>query len=202
MTSELDELIEVERFRAGDPDVFEQVVRTYYDRVYRLALRMLGTPGDAEDAAQEVFLRIHRRASRFHGRSALSTWIYRVAHNICLDEIRKRKRRPVGTISHGEDFDMAANIPDTQSGPEAIVTALDESAEIRHALKTLPQEYQSVLILREIEELTYDEIAAVLGCPVGTVRSRLARGRRLLAEHLERRGAHDMQRRTRSAATV
>lgn len=178
-----EEPIDVGKFRAGDPHAFERVVRTHYERVFRLCLRMTGSPADAEDLTQDTFLRIHRKAAHFRGDSDLSTWIYRIAYNQCLDHLRRRRRRPADSLDGYEE--SGRSLPDPASGPEEHAFARVEAQRVRAALASLPEEYRAVVILREIEDLSYEQIAAVLRCPVGTVRSRLARGRRLLIERLE-----------------
>lgn len=175
--------IDLQKFRIGDPDTFERVVRAYYERVYRLSVTLLANPTDAEDAVQDTFLRIHRKAATFRGESSLSTWIYRIAHNICLDALKGRRRRSTHSLQAYET--MGRNVPDPHAGPEERAFSADESARVRAALSSLPEEYRVVLVLREVEDLSYDQIADVLKCPVGTVRSRLARGRRQLAKVLE-----------------
>lgn len=180
------EQIDIQRLRSGEHDAFEALVNTFYSRVYRLALRMLGGASDAEDAAQEAFIRIHRSVARFKGGSSLATWIYRITYNTCLDEIRREKRRP--SIVQTEDgADPMHLMPDPQEGPEDIACRSDASRAVRDGLQELSVEFRTVLILREIEDLSYDQIADVLQIPVGTVRSRLARGRRMLADILQGR---------------
>lgn len=193
---------EIRDFRAGDHAAFEKVVRAFYPRVYRLCLRLLGQAADAEDAAQEAFLRVHRAASRYRGNAALSTWIYRIAYNTCLDELRRQRKARQARFDDGDVLEATlAAIPDPGSGPEDIACTADELAVVRDILTELPFEYRAVLVLREIEQLSYDEIAAVLKCPVGTVRSRLARGRRLLAEKLRGRVHIDVREDQSAAAS-
>lgn len=203
MPSEHAETIDVHRFRNRDPEAFEAVVRAYYDRVYRLALRLLCNAADAEDVVQEAFLKVHRSAPRFRGDSSLSTWVYRIAHNVCLDELRRRKRRPLlqGRCD-GAERETVQEPEDEGPGPEEAAFAAEERLRLRRALESLPLEFRSVLILREVEDLSYDQIAAVLKCPVGTVRSRLARARRMLAERLQRSDDHELQERFPSAASL
>lgn len=203
MPVEHGQAIDIERLRARDPQVFEAVVRTHYDRVYRLALRMLGNATDAEDVAQEAFMKVHRSAPRFRADSSLSTWIYRITHNVCLDELRRRKRRPLAQGLQGSDDEhLAVEQADDGPGPEEAALSADERLRLRRALDGLPLEFRSVLVLREVEDLSYEQIASVLKCPIGTVRSRLARARRLLAERLQRSDDHELQERVSSAASL
>ena len=129
MPSEHAETIDVHRFRNRDPEAFEAVVRAYYDRVYRLALRLLCNAADAEDVVQEAFLKVHSSAPRFRGDSSLSTWVYRIAHNVCIDELRRRKRRPAqggATVPSGDGPGRK-----TKVGPE-------EAASRRRAPEAAP----------------------------------------------------------------
>lgn len=189
--------IDIHKLRAGDRSAFENLVQVYYAYVYRLSLRLLGQANDAEDATQETFITIHRAIKRFKGGSALSTWIYRIAYNTCLDELRRQKRRPV---THWDEAAAEYMQADPDQAPEDMIIAREDQQVIRAALAELPIEYRAVLVLREVEDLSYEEIADVLQCPVGTVRSRLARGRRRLAETLRGRVQIDVSDDVRKAS--
>jgi RNA polymerase sigma-70 factor, ECF subfamily len=160
---------------AGDRRALEEVLGVVYDRTYPLALRLLGDRADAEDATQEALLAVVRGLPRFDGRSAFATWTYRVATNACLDELRRRRRRPV-TTELADDPSTAAT-----PGPE---TAVDDREEIQAALAALPEAFRVAVVLRDLCDLEYAEIAEVLDLPAGTVRSRIARGRAQLADLL------------------
>jgi RNA polymerase sigma-70 factor (ECF subfamily) len=161
--------------QAGDQAALEQVLREQYDRVYALALRLLGDRRDAEDATQDALIAIVRGLHRFDGRSAFSTWVYRVATNTCLDELRRRKRRPA-TVELDAHTGRA-----TGRGPEGEVV---DRLAVDSALAELPEEFRTAVVLRDVCDLDYAEIGEVLGIPPGTVRSRLARGRDRLARVL------------------
>ncbi|MCB0975298.1 MAG: sigma-70 family RNA polymerase sigma factor [Actinobacteria bacterium] len=158
------------------------------DSIYRLALRITGNKADAEDAAQEAMINVVRRINSFDGRSKFSTWVYRVATNAALDETRRRSRRPTPTdlestarrVRDGEPGKAVDSVGHTP-GPAEIAASNDR---IDHILSGLSPEHRAVLILREVGDMTYDDIAETLGISPGTVRSRLARARRSAARKL------------------
>ena len=170
-----------DRHRYGDPEAFAEIYRGYETMVYNLALRLSGDPERAADLSQEIFLRIYRHLDRFRGRSTLKTWIYRVAVNHCRSRLRRRKLslEPVGT-----DDVRLLSLPDARRGPEERAMAGDAERAVRRALAEIPRSYREAVVLRDLEGLAYDEIAQVLGVKIGTVRSRIARGRRRLARIL------------------
>lgn len=151
-------------------------MRRQYDRIYAVCRRLTGNDADALDAAQEALLAVVRGLPRFDGRSAFSTWCYRVATNACLDELRRRRRRPEPGLPEYET-EPADHDPHVD---DVIATKIDVDA----ALAELPPEFRTAVVLRDACGLDYAEIAEVLGIPPGTVRSRIARGRAGLARHL------------------
>jgi RNA polymerase sigma-70 factor (ECF subfamily) len=168
--------------RSGDRDALDTLLRRHVDMVHAVCTRLAGNPADGADATQEALLAIVRGLPRFDGRSSLRTWMYRVATNACLDELRRRARRPTvglldGTLERVERAD----------GP-ALDTAVADRLSIDGALAELPEEFRVAVVLRDVAGLDYAQIAEVLGVPLGTVRSRIARGRDRLAELL--RGNH------------
>jgi RNA polymerase sigma-70 factor (ECF subfamily) len=172
--------------RGGDRDALDQLLRRHYDRVHAVCRRIVGPGRDADDAAQEAMIGIVRGLSRFDHRAAFSTWAYRIATNAALDELRRRKRRP-----------MLHRVPDADEAPPDVVDPLAErrveAAVDRLAIDAvvaeLPDEFRAAVVLRDVADLDYAEIARVLDVPVGTVKSRIARGRALLAEQLGNRSA-------------
>ena len=168
----------VQRSVDGDRFAFALLVRRHERRVYNLALRMLGREEDARDATQDAFLTALRKLSTFRGEAAFSTWIHRVTVNACYDILRKRQREP------------RLELPDdAEAGPgqrdHAETTAL--SVDVRRALLQVPLEFRAPLVLHDVQDLPYEEIAKVLGVPVGTVKSRIHRGRVALAAALGER---------------
>ena len=140
---------------------------------------MTGNEPDALDATQEALIAVVRGLPRFDGRSAFSTWVYRVATNACLDELRRRGRRPVPGLPEDND-----GMPRTGAAPSAGIEVVPDRLAVDAALSRLPEEFRTAVVLRDLCDLEYADIAATLGIPVGTVRSRIARGRSLLAGDL------------------
>jgi RNA polymerase sigma-70 factor, ECF subfamily len=159
----------------GDRRSLEILLDRHADRVHAVCRRIVAHPEDALDATQEAMIAIARGIGRFDGRSAFTTWLYRVATNAALDELRRRNRRPVAMDV--VDSDVAASEP-------PIDTAVSDRVDVDVALATLPVEFRAAVVLRDLCDLDYAEIADVLGIPPGTVRSRIARGRALLASAL------------------
>ncbi|MEX0991286.1 MAG: sigma-70 family RNA polymerase sigma factor [Actinomycetota bacterium] len=164
----------VSRYLAGDPHAFDELVRRHEQRVYNLAYRMLGRREDARDAAQDAFVSALRKLPTFRGEAAFSTWLHRVTVNACYDILRKRKRDP--------DLVEVPEGPATGSDPSDVAAA---AVDVQRALLGVPEEYRAVLILHDAQDLSYEEIANILSVPVGTVKSRLHRGRVALGELLE-----------------
>lgn len=165
--------------RAGDRDALDALLRRHYDRLYGVCYRLAGNRADAADATQEALLAIVRGLPRFDDRAAFTTWSYRVATNACLDELRRRRRRP--TVSIVEEAQAIGR-------EDGASVDLDEQVTTRlavdEALQRLPLEFRAAVVLRDVCALDYAEIAEILDIPPGTVRSRIARGRSILAGHL------------------
>jgi len=166
----------IERYLRGDMNAFNDLMRAHEDRVFAICLRMLRDREAALDATQETFITVFRKVDRFSGHSAFSTWLYRVAVNTCYDQARRRGRRPT------EPLPQEGGPPD-----ERTATALD-SAELRPdleaALARIPTEFRAAVVLCDAQGLSLQTAAEIMGIPVGTVKSRVFRGRRLLAEAL------------------
>jgi RNA polymerase sigma-70 factor (ECF subfamily) len=160
----------------GDHDAFDQIMRNHEDRVFSVCLRIMGNRDHALDATQETFLTAFRKAEQFKGNSALGTWIYRIAVNTCYDQLRKQRRRRTDPIpDHVDPTDFSA---------EDEVESAALRPEIQRALAAIPEDFRAAVILSDIEGLGLPDVAQVLGVPVGTVKSRVFRGRRLLAAEL------------------
>ena len=168
------------RLRAGNPRAFEELVIAYQHRVFGVALRMLGNRAEAEEIAQEVFLRAHRAIADFRGEARLGTWLYAIASRLCLNRLASPDRR----LARGDDalMDVPASTPDAAAAAER--AELD--AALRAAIAELPDDRRLVLVLRDVEGLSYEQIAEALALDPGTVRSRLHRARMQLKEKLER----------------
>jgi RNA polymerase sigma-70 factor (ECF subfamily) len=169
------------RLRAGDRRAFEELIRTHQHRVYAVALRMLGNAAEAQDVAQEAFLRAHRGLAEFRGEARLSTWLYAIASRLCLNRLTRSERR---LARHGEE--TLARLVDGAPGPHQALERGELEEALHRAIGELPEDRRIVVILRDVEGLAYEEIAEALELPVGTVRSRLHRARLDLKEKLER----------------
>ncbi len=169
----------VRRIRAGDRAAFEELLDAYETRVYRLALRFTGNVPDAEDVTQDVFLGVYRGLANFQGNSTLGTWIYRVAMNHCLEYRRKRR---LESIPYDEELTLATS--DWREDPAQSADKRELSARVEAALNCLSPQHRDVIVLHELQGLTYQEVAATLNVPVGTVKSRLSNAFRRLRDLL------------------
>jgi RNA polymerase sigma-70 factor, ECF subfamily len=170
----------VRRATEGDQGAFALLVQRHQDRVYHLCLRILGNPDDAHDAAQDTFLTVVRKLDQFRGDAAFTTWLHRVGVNACYDSLRRKKRRPLLRSVTEEDA------PPYETGP-AVADHADEvvgTTDVGRALARIPEEYRVVLVLGDVQDLPYEQIASILDVPVGTVKSRVHRGRIALAKEL------------------
>ena len=172
------------RHRYGDPQAFEEVYRRHAEMVFNLAYRMAGTREEAEDLSQEIFLRIHRHLGRFNGRSALKTWVYRVTLNHCRSRLGRR-RYPTRPVAE-ENEEEGVRLIDTGRSPEERVLAQDAARRLNLALRRVKPRFREAVVLRDLEGLSYEEIAEILKVRIGTVRSRIARGRDRLRVVLEK----------------
>ena len=170
----------LERLRAGEPRAFEQLVITYQHRVFGVALRMLGSRAEAEEIAQEVFLRAHRAVADFRGEARLGTWLYGIASRLCLNRLASPDRR----VARGDA--VLADVPASGLDAAAAAERAELDAALQAAIAELPDDRRLVLVLRDVEGLSYEQIADTLGVDPGTVRSRLHRARMQLKEKLER----------------
>lgn len=179
------------RAAAGDGGAFDALVVLFTDRVFGVAFRMLGDRAEAEDLTQEVFVTLHHSLGTFRGESKLSTWIYRITKNRCLNRLKFLKRRRVGEHADLSDpvVENACVDPLTRAGgrqdPHNKLGHGELSALLEGCLLELPEEQRSLVVLRDLEDLSYDEIVEVTGLALGTVKSRLHRARAALAKLLE-----------------
>jgi RNA polymerase sigma-70 factor, ECF subfamily len=168
----------IQRFLAGEEAAFERLVERYYRRIDRLAQQVVRHPMAAEDIAQECFLRAYRALPRFRGEASLYSWLYRITINLCLNYLRHQEKH----VFTPQDSDAPA-LP-TAADPALVLEAQERERLIRSAIDTLPPHYRVAIILRDLEGLSYQEIAAILSIPLGTVKSRINFGKRLLRETL------------------
>ncbi|MHC4163855.1 MAG: RNA polymerase sigma factor [Planctomycetota bacterium] len=180
----------VAQARAGDRISFDALILRHQDRVYNMALRMLGHREDALDVAQEIFVTIFRSLDRFEEKARFSTWLYRVTVNRCRDELRRRttvrhtRPRSLETLTHGDPERRSVDPPARGASPLEGAVARETEELVAGAICELPEDAREVLVMRDVEDLSYEEIADVLEIPVGTVRSRLNRARMLLRERI------------------
>ncbi len=163
--------------QSGDRRALDQLLRRHYDRVYAVCRRILHHDADAADATQDALLAAVRALGSFDGNAAFGTWMYRIATNTCLDQLRRRKRRPTAPL---DETVMLSDLVETRPFDSTVV---DQMA-VQAALERLPEDFRLAVVLRDVADLDYDTIADTLGVPIGTVRSRIARGRAILAKEL------------------
>ncbi|MBP6020829.1 MAG: RNA polymerase sigma factor RpoE [Burkholderiaceae bacterium] len=177
----------VARVQQGDKRAFDLLVLKYQRKVIRLLSRMIRNPGDVEDVAQEAFIKAYRALPQFRGDSAFYTWLYRIAINTARNWQAAQNRRP-NTISstendEGETFNQVDNLIDINT-PEAMVASRQIVETVNAAIAALPEDLRTAIVLREIEGMSYDDIAQSMNCPIGTVRSRIFRAREAIAAQL------------------
>lgn len=181
----------VERAKKGDETAFEVLVTDNEKRIYNLCRRLTGSPEDAAELTQEAFLNAWRGLGRFQGESSFSTWLYRLATNACIDFLRREKRRQNLSMTVSLDDEEEARqmeLPDERYTPERELERTEMRQAVAAGLERLTPEHRQVLVMREINGLSYAEIGAVLGLEEGTVKSRIARARNALRKVLTERG--------------
>lgn len=173
----------IERTLEGEPDAFNVLVRRWERQIYGLTLRMLGRDEEAKDATQETFLSAYRNLSKFRGEAKFSSWIYRIALNICNTKLRSRSRATISLDEQREanGFELAADAEDLGSG----IQQAQITKHVRRALQGLPSDMRQVIIMKEYEGLKFSEIAEVLGIPISTVKTRMYTGLSELRKRLE-----------------
>jgi RNA polymerase sigma-70 factor, ECF subfamily len=178
----------VRRAQAGDSAAFEQLVDYYKHRIYNYVLRMVGDPDTAEDIAQETFIRAYSSLASFRGASSIQTWLYRIASNLAIDTMRRRKYRynsfsldePLSTL----DSEVSRDIEDDTPGPQRQLQTRQLQQKVTDAIVQLSPKLRTVIILYELQGMSYDEIAEIVGAPLGTIKSRLFNAREQLRELL------------------
>ena len=185
MTREQEAAI-VRKVLGGNANAFETLVLEYEKNVYNIALRMTGNSEDAADMTQEAFIKAYNSLSAFRGDSKFSVWLYRIVSNVCLDFLRSKNRRPTVSLSVEDDDgeDAQLDVADESQSPELLLDRKLTRESVRRGLDSLPPDYRQILLLREIQGLSYDEIAQALGLEVGTVKSRIFRARKRLCTFL------------------
>ena len=178
----------VTRSRGGDADSFNQLVLRWERPIYALAYRVIGREEEARDVCQDTFLRAYRALPGFKGEAKFSSWLYRIALNLCRDWIRRQRRAPVMQMPEGADpVEMAGERGPVES-IETLVARRELSAVVEEAMALLPEEQRTAIILKEYHGMTFQEIADLQGCPLSTVKTRLYQGLTVLRRHLEKTG--------------
>jgi RNA polymerase sigma-70 factor (ECF subfamily) len=192
MSADTSDLSLVRRVQRGDKGAFDLLVRKYQHKVVKLVMRYMRDPADAEDVAQEAFIKAYRALPQFRGDSAFYTWLYRIAINTAKNAIVSRDRSPVEydlDLQNPDDaYDVHGRLADAET-PEGLLLTEEIRTIVNRAIEALPEDLRTAIVLRELEGLSYEEIASAMECPVGTVRSRIFRAReaidRKLAEVFE-----------------
>lgn len=178
----------LEKAKNGDVLAFERLITEYQKKVFNIAFRMVGNYDDASELTQEVFIRVFKSLKNFKEQSLFSTWIYKITTNVCLDEIRKRKKRKVVYLDEEiklEENEVKRQIEDDKPTPEMIAEKNEISKAVNDAIESLSEEHRTVIVLRDLQGFSYEEIAKITSCPEGTVKSRINRARQALKEILK-----------------
>jgi RNA polymerase sigma-70 factor (ECF subfamily) len=186
MSTEATDLVLVERVQRGEGGAFDYLVVRYRHKVLKLIMRYVRDPVEAEDVAQEAFLKAYRALPSFRGDSAFYTWLYRIAINTAKNALVSSRRRPVDydlDLQDPEQYDMQARLKDAET-PEGLLLTDEIRDTVNSAIEHLPEDLRTAIVLRELEGMSYEEIAAAMDCPVGTVRSRIFRAREAIDKRL------------------
>jgi len=179
--------------RNGDRRAFAELVELYKDKIYHLGYRMLGNRQEAEDIVQETFMRLYSNLHRYDENQKFSTWIFRIATNLCIDRLRKRKLTYSldAEVNDGEGNDYYAMMSSDEDTPEKQVIVSETQRQIRKVIDNMPDKYKSIIVLRYLQDLSLQEISDVLDMPITTIKTRLHRGREYLRKKLEASGTRN-----------
>ena len=182
-----DDLEIIEKCLAGDERAYRELVERYEHRVYSLALRMLRQAQDAEDVAQETFVRMFRALDRYDPSRPFAAWLMTIASRLCIDHLRRRRLRPISLFQRepGTDEERMIDVRDPGLLPDDLTTHREEELRTQQLIDSLPYHYRIVVLLRHQQDLSYEEIARTLDLPLGTVKARIHRARALLKQRLE-----------------
>jgi RNA polymerase sigma-70 factor (ECF subfamily) len=179
----------IKQCKKGSRSAFNELVLQYQDQVVNFAYSMLSDREDAYDAAQEVFIKVYKNIGSFEEKSSFNTWLYKICSNVCKDILRKRRvRSNVISIDTGDYDDEALDIEDDRYTPEGALEQSEAQKRVRAAMSVIKDEYREIITYCDIQQKSYEETAAILQCPVGTVKSRLNRARMALKRRLEEQG--------------
>ncbi len=185
----MDEERLIKRAQNGDSKAFEMLIEAHFKKIYNIAYRIAGNPDDASDMTQEVMIKLFRNINSFGGNSKFSTWVYRVATNTCLDELKKLRRHSAYSINseiNTGEGEFLYEVEDTSPTPDLEVERGELSDMVEKAITALNPEHRAIITLRDIQEFSYEEIANILNISEGTVKSRISRARMQLKKILER----------------
>lgn len=174
----------IARFQDGDVQAFDTLVRRYKDQLLNYVYRFVGNRNDAEDLVQETFLRVYKNKHYYKEIAKFSTWVYTIAGNLAKTELRRRKRRKIFSVSNFVNEERDYDIPDLAKNPETEVDGSLKDDIIQKAIEKLPAKFKEVILLRDVQGFAYEEISQILSIPLGTVKSRVNRGRLKLQEDL------------------
>lgn len=176
----------IKQVKKGDQNAFGEIVEIYKNKVYQICYRMLGNRHESEDAAQEAFIRAYININTFNPDLKFSTWLYRIATNLCIDRIRKKKPDYYldAEVSGTDGLTLYSQIPSDTEPPEVEVESLELQETIQKEILKLPEKYRAAIVLKYIEELSLNEISEILDLPLGTVKTRIHRGREALRKQL------------------
>jgi len=189
MSADESDLSLVRRVQRGDKGAFDALVLKYQHKLVKLVMRYVRNPAEAEDIAQEAFIKAYRALPQFRGDSAFYTWLYRIAINTAKNAVVSRDRSPIeynvdrNSSDSDESYDMQGRMRDPET-PEGLVLTDEIRSTVNAAIDSLPEDLRTAIVLRELEGLSYEEIAAAMSCPVGTVRSRIFRAREAIDRRL------------------
>ncbi|MBV8854019.1 MAG: RNA polymerase sigma factor RpoE [Sinobacteraceae bacterium] len=187
MSADVSDLSLVRRVQRGDKGAFDALVLKYQHKLVKLVMRYVRNPAEAEDIAQEAFIKAYRALPQFRGDSAFYTWLYRIAINTAKNAVVSRDRSPIDydldRSNTEESYDMQGRMKDSET-PEALVLTDEIRTTVKEAIDALPEDLKTAIVLRELDGLSYEEIAAAMDCPVGTVRSRIFRAREAIDRRL------------------
>jgi len=175
----------IARFQQGDLQAFDVLVRRYKDQLLNFVYRFVGNRSDAEDIVQETFLRVYKNKHYYKEIAKFSTWVYTIASNLAKTELRRRKRHKIFSVSNFVNEERDYDIPDKDHSPERKVDGTLKEDIIQKAIEKLPPKFKEVIILRDVQGFAYEEISQILNIPLGTVKSRVNRGRLKLQEDLK-----------------
>jgi RNA polymerase sigma-70 factor (ECF subfamily) len=180
----------IRRAQRGDRDAFNAIMILYRERIVRLAYHMAGNREEAQDLCQETFIKAFRALGSFDARRPFSPWLYRIAHNVTLDHIRRRKARPA-LVESDPEFPFEERMDQTAENPQRTLLSKETQKEMMAAIQSLPENYRSVVVFRYLEDLSYAEIAAALNLTEANVMMRMSRARRMLKDKLKHLHAED-----------